>query len=169
MSCFLFSFPRLMSSLGMAPCRNSLLGFYSFSSSIFGPPWHINIHLYCLSFIMSVGLLAHWALPLSSSLLCFYLLLCLWTCLLPFPSMLTHWAFVSFLGLSWPLFLTSTSYYSRRPASLLGFYLFLWALMAHLLLFCFSNLFLLHFHLLLNFSAIRFFLLKTSINKFILQ
>ena len=41
-----------------------------------------------------------------SILLCFYLLLCLWACLLPFLAMLAHWAlFISFFfGLLWPIY-----------------------------------------------------------------
>ena len=75
-------------------------------------------------FIAFVGLQAHWTLfstffflwAFMTLLLCFYLLLCLWACLLSFPAILAYWAlFFSFF--------------------------LLWAFMTHLLLFCFSILF----------------------------
>ena len=84
------------------------LGFYLF-------PWALMVHL-----------------------LYFYLSLCPWVWWLSLLAMLAHWAFTSFLGFSWPICLASTFYYTCEPAGLLGFYFFLWALMTHFLLSCFS-------------------------------
>ena len=59
----------------------------------------------------------------------------LWVHLAWLPAVLAHWAFTFFLRLSWPICLASTSYYICGHAGPLGFYLFLRALMTHLLCF----------------------------------
>ena len=84
------------------------------------------------SFAFFHHLLCSWTcLPIG---LCFFL----WTLIAHLLYLSTHWAFTSFLGFSWPICLASTFYYTCEPAGLLGFYFFLWALMTHFLLSCFS-------------------------------
>ena len=95
---------------------------FLFPSSFLRPLWPISFHLTLLLPLTTlVGLLTHWALPLSLgshgpfALLCFYLLLCLWVCWS--IGLCFHLSF--FFGLSCPLCFAFTSYWRIFPTTIM--------------------------------------------------
>lgn len=100
--CFLLFLPGLMSLLGMASCHVGPLGFYLF-------PWALMTHLPCFYFLLHSC--ACWPvrlLPLSSGPYGPFALL------LPLTipvGLLTHWAFTSFFGPSWPICFAFISFF----------------------------------------------------------
>lgn len=108
--CFLSSLLGLVSLLGMISYQTDPLGFHYFLSFFLGLLWPICFYLalllplivlmdlfaalfyhagplgFIFFFLFSLGFYG----PFGSILLCFYLLLCLWACLLPFSAILAH-------------------------------------------------------------------------------
>ena len=128
---FFSSFPRLVCLLGISSCQINSLGI--FSSSFLFPRAFITYRLEHYSpfftFYVPMGLLpvnsCHvdslgfylFSWTLIAHLFYFYLSLCPWACWLSLPAMLAHWAFISFLGLSHPIYFTFTSHYAYGLAS----------------------------------------------------